>query len=313
MNSKPISIPAHYCRSDRRGDRRGFGFTLIELLVVIGIIAILVAILLPVIARARRNAYEAATQGRVQALVGAINNYYNTFTAYPGPISDPELLQANTTSYGTAYQQFVLGSANIGNLKHCTSTQNLALGLLGGMIILYPPTTGPEAVFTPSDVGSGPLNLNLLTAKRYGPFIDPKAGGLEPQLGSGGWVSVGDPNNPLGPVQNGGSYGDWMGGTVGLPSMPVFMDAYPDAMPILYLRAVPSATGSIIGAQDQATAAMSSPPVVAAGNAAYDPSQLQPYLFPAYERLVNLAAPRPLIIPARPRSPLGRAQNTTSP
>jgi hypothetical protein len=116
--------------------------------------------------------------------------------------------------------------------------------------------------------------LNLLTAKRYGPFIDPKAGGLQPQLGSGGWVSFGDPSNPVGPVQNGSAYGDTF--------IPEFMDAYPDALPILYLRAVPSATGSIIGAQDQATSTVTNPPIVAAGNAAYDPSMLQPYLFPAY-------------------------------
>jgi hypothetical protein len=74
----------------------------------------------------------------------------------------------------------------------------------------------------------------------------------------------------------------------GYPSVPEFTDAYPDALPILYMRAVPSANGSIVGAQDPTTTANPNPTAVVVGNAAYDPSQLQPYLFPAFIG-VNLA------------------------
>ena len=251
------------------------GFTLAELLVVIGIITILAAILLPVVSRVRNNAHEAATKARVQAIMAAIDNYYGVFNAYPGPVSDPELMQATANSYGQPFQQILLGSGtmNQGSLPSVTGTENLTLGLLGGLTLtnaqktFQPPFVFSNFVYT--DVGSGPLNLNPLKAVRYGPFINPTAGGLEPQGGNlnGGWVPWSNSSHPNGPVQYASMYADTF--------VPEFTDAYPDALPILYLRAVPGASGSIVGAEDTTN-------TNGVVNASYDPSQLQPYLFPAF-------------------------------
>ena len=94
------------------------GFTLVELLVVIGIIAVLVGILIPVVAHVRQTAYAASTSSQLIVIQQAIENYKQTFDAYPGPLANSQLLPANNAPrYGGPF----------------TGSENLVLGLLGGL------------------------------------------------------------------------------------------------------------------------------------------------------------------------------------
>src|SRR5271155_3405648 len=67
------------------------GFTLVELLVVIGIIVVLLAIFFPVIEKVRYAAYTADTEQEINQLTSAINQYYTSYNAYPGPFSNDQI------------------------------------------------------------------------------------------------------------------------------------------------------------------------------------------------------------------------------
>jgi hypothetical protein len=100
--------------------------------------------------------------------------------------------------------------------------------------------------------------LNPLKPKQYGAFIDPTVGGLDTQKNGTSWKTWSDPSR--GEVAYWKLYKD--------TEIPEFVDGFPDAMPILYIRARVGATGVIPGAPPSTTPA-------------YDPSQLAPYIFPA--------------------------------
>jgi len=240
--------------------RRHRGFTLIELLVVIGIIVLLAAILIPTVSHIRTSAHEAATKSRVQLLMSAIDNYFNANSAYPGPIADSQLV---TSPAPVPYPISDLTGIAI----PITGTENLTLALCGG---LYMKSSGQTSsiVFDPAKVGQGALELvNHKQPQRYGPYLqDAKAAGLEPQTTGGVWVAWNDPNHPGDHFANQNLFSD--------SPIPEFTDAYPDPMPILYIRAKLGATGSIENAP--ATSGK-----VTAQNAAYDPNQLVPYVCPA--------------------------------
>lgn len=252
MRESPLKVRPRHAR----------GFTLIELLIVIGIIVVLAAILIPTISHIRTTVHQTATAARVQALMSAIDNYYHANSAYPGPLADSEL--NNPGGQPTA---FPVTDLTTGKTIAITGTENLTLGLCGG---LYMKTSGTTSaiVYDPTKVGSGALGLyNYKAPQRYGPYItDTKAAGLEPQYTGGVWLAWNDPNHPGDHFANQNLFSD--------SAVPEFMDAYPDAMPILYIRAVNGASGSISGAP-------ATNGTVQAGNAAYDPNQLAPYVFPA--------------------------------
>src|SRR5438105_929600 len=126
--------------------RRRFGFTITELLVVIGIIVILMGILFPVITKIRLAARTADTQNEISQLSNACNSYYTTFHAYPGPLSNDYIEGVNgTPSPGTIatptkhpLELFMQGSpptfpAMTGSPFQITSSENLVLGLMGGL------------------------------------------------------------------------------------------------------------------------------------------------------------------------------------
>src|SRR6187200_2999400 len=68
------------------------GFTLVELLVVIGIIVLLVGILLPVVSGIKKSAYGAASAQQIQRLTSAIEAYSADHRAYPGPLSNDQIV-----------------------------------------------------------------------------------------------------------------------------------------------------------------------------------------------------------------------------
>ena len=67
------------------------GFTLIELLVVIGIIVLLVGILIPVVNKVQKNAQAASSQAELAAISGAIDQYHQINSSYPGPLPNNEI------------------------------------------------------------------------------------------------------------------------------------------------------------------------------------------------------------------------------
>ena len=186
-------------------------FTLIELLVVVGIIGVLVAILIPVIGKVRAQSYVADTKNLLNQLVSAIERYHNDFHAYPGPLMNDQIRAASgLTAVATAGYD----TANMYADK-ITGTENLVLGLLGGLRI-----QGNNIVYDPAIVGRGPVNLNVANPKRYEPYAELKStsmhtssAGLNTGAYTDGYFEADD------------------------SIIPEFVDRFPESMPLLYARA----------------------------------------------------------------------------
>jgi len=233
--------------SVRRHSRRPGGFTLVELLVVIGIIVILIGILLPVFHKVRTSAQGADTKNWINELSSAIERYQQDFHAYPGPLANIEMDLGDTQPQITYYPSgntsvFPGGFQYAANLptgvydtttqsqtdaaKHFTMSENLVLGLLGGLHIdsasmaLTPPN--PALDYDPSAVGGGPVSLStVLPPKRYPPYLDSK------QLS---WQILNPAYGKTGHFYDGS-------GAANDSLIPCFVDRYTDPMPIIYMRA----------------------------------------------------------------------------
>jgi prepilin-type N-terminal cleavage/methylation domain-containing protein len=220
------------------------GFTLVELLVVIGVIVILMSILIPVVSKVRTQAHVAATQQQITALQTGIESYYHVFGAYPGPLADSEV--AGSTA-----------PVNVPGLGKVTGSENLVLGLLGGFTL----TNGALPIkYDKDQVGRGPQSLSTLKIQTYQNFVDPVSSGLDPvRDGSGNywksWTNGAHQN-----VAYQGVAGAW-----GDSDAPEFVDRFPDALPILYIRARVGAPNVVPGYPN---AALTNP-----GQAQYDPNQ----------------------------------------
>ena len=179
-------------------------FTLVELLVVIGIIAILAGLLLPALSRVRAAGDRTRTVALVSGLANAIERYYSDFHAYPGPLSNSQV--------GNGIASGISGLSNV------SGTQNLVLGLCGGLW-----NNGGTIAFDVNRIGRGPVALVDTNNKQSNPYIESAP------------LSIGQFHDSSGtPNDN--------------PNIPVFVDAYPDPMPILYLRArVGAATSTAVG------------------------------------------------------------------
>jgi prepilin-type N-terminal cleavage/methylation domain-containing protein len=262
------------------------GFSLIELLVVIAIIAVLISILIPVVKKVRVAAQVADTQQVLTQLSNAITQYFNDFKAYPGPFPntgvetgfsvptppvqnpnncDIDAYTNNTSGghpYGIPLETFDVPSNSWKALStyNVTSSENLVLGLLGGLA--YDPATGALG-FNPADVGKGPLNLNAsftsstltyLTPGRTSAYIQTTAGSTGSLLmwcgNNNGGASGPIRTNAFSQTMTLEPFFDEANHTANDSPIPEFVDRFPTQMPILYLRAHVGASGIV---SDQTT------------------------------------------------------------
>jgi prepilin-type N-terminal cleavage/methylation domain-containing protein len=228
--------------------RRPRGFTLVELMVVVGIIALLTALLLTVTPRVYRAVYGARTNAQLAAIATAIQAYYGDYQSYPGPLANNQLGDSVDPTFGndgsTAAYVLNNGGGNAIPLhginlasglvtKNITGSENLVLGLCGGVRVVPNGTTPPylasDFVYDPNMIfpngGTtaapvGPASLNLNNPRQQQPYLQIKAGDL----------SV--PNYSV----NGGAFTDAANRASGDSCISEFMDKYGDPLPILYYR-----------------------------------------------------------------------------
>jgi len=273
----------------------GAAFTLVELLVVIGIIVLLISITIPVVGRVKAAAEEASTRALVQSLDGAIQNYFNNFKAYPGPIPD-RLIRGGPAMQGSNFgfnefkievagatgptSGFDIAAANETGLhQKITGAENLVLGLLGGLRIDPQSPNDPtddELFYDPSGVGQGPSSLNRTNPKRFGPLGDPK---------DLSWRVI--------PAGKTGKFAD-ESGDADDSLIPEFVDKFSSGpMPILYMRARPGAKKSTPAATlatpaDNGVINLPGPAVTAkSSNQQYDLDQIVGYTAPNAGRSIG--------------------------
>ena len=210
-------------------------FTLIELLVSISIIVILIGILLPTISHVRRAAYGAETLNEISQISSAIQRYEQDFRAYPGPIPNNQINPYPGYQSGENYDPLINGLTTTTGATadtEITMSENLVLGLFGGLRAAKStdstlPGYSASNAFTydPTLVGGGAMSLSTIgLPKRYSPYMD-----LSRYLSKGQFVDDG-------------------GNQAADTNIPEFVDAYPDPMPILYMRArVGAATSPGVG------------------------------------------------------------------
>ncbi len=216
-------------------------FTLIELLVVIGIIVVLIAILLPVAVAVRKASYVTATQQEINRIAAACQAYYQDFRAYPGPLPEAQVvggaatLTAPTITLGTTPYPLT-GATNI------TSSENLVLGLLGGLQF----TTTPATAFTyvPALVGQGPQSLNTVANSQkqtssYLPEVTTGSTELAPTDGSGNYLQFSSADSAV------PEFYDHIPGSIVATGTGVTPSGNFDFGPIIYLRARVASTGIV--------------------------------------------------------------------
>lgn len=227
-------------RSIRRPGVRS-GFTLIELLVVVGIILVLLGILLPVANKIIAAAHKADTQAQMTKLSTAIQAYFTTMGSYPGPIPESYIWGYNTDAstaptISTPPTPMVYSFTSKTAEPYITSSQNLVLGLLGGLKLVT--ANAPPVTFDVIEItnGNGPRGLNLTTPQQFPPFIEFVKTEL-PQDSTGAFTSWLNPSaSPQAP-----DFPAALAKSSVATDIPEFVDHFPNPKPIIYLRCRPGA------------------------------------------------------------------------
>lgn len=204
------------------------GFTLVELLVVISIIAVLVGILVPVVGKIRKSSQEAATRALLSQIDAACQAYFSDFSAYPGPLSHGFMTMSEQSSTFDSSKlrknnfadDLTDGAPTAGwngfqaNVERLTGTENLVLGLSGGLQQKLRPGTNPPEFdygFSREDVGLGAVKFNPKRPGRANAYMQPTN------------LSEGKFRDDAGSAKD--------------TDVPEYIDSFSNPMPILYLRA----------------------------------------------------------------------------
>ena len=202
-------------------------FTLIELLLVLGIILILIGILIPTISKIRISVQAVSTRQMISRLENGINAYYSDFHAYPGPLSNAQLLADAGGATASA------GAIALG-IPRTTSSENLFLGLSGGLEMTAAGTPPQVATFNYNQTlaanNTGPGNINPSIVKRYTPYMI-----VTPEESTLTVKNNHQPSNA--PGQWSAANGQIIGDTI----VPEYVDKFANPSPILYLRAASGA------------------------------------------------------------------------
>jgi len=233
--------------------RSRHAFTLLEMLVVIGIITLLTAILIPVVSQVRMRAFVVQTQGEMQRIMIACQAYYHDFNAYPGPLANNQIVGAQNAVDSRLTldpQAAALTSPPTFVSTGITSSENLVLGLLG-VLSPYPSPPGPNiptGLYMPPPPKHDVMSLNYSRPMSYH-FLDFLPDELPAPVGSDYYAYGSNKPASSPPTDLTGSTAAKNGTTAaegcGDSTVPEFIDHIPTPMPILYLRAIPGATGVV--------------------------------------------------------------------
>jgi type II secretory pathway pseudopilin PulG len=252
---------------------------MIELIVVIGIIVLLAAILVPVVSQVRMRGYVAVTEGQMQRLMTACQNYYHDWNSYPGPLANNQV-QGNPAGQGQVVHMAAGPNSPVTpDPTKITSSENLVLGLLG----LLSPTNNPNDPninYNPPPPQHDVMSLNYNRPGSYH-YIDYIPDELTDGLMFGAALRAnpnGLPATDWGMMPSPPASPNTPGPQPELVSdsqIPEFQDHIPSPMPILYLKAY---SGVAVGQPpNPVTGLVTNDESVA--QAQYNFSQLAPYGF----------------------------------
>lgn len=209
------------------------GFTLVELLVAIGIIALLIGLTVMGVSKIRRAAWSANTRNTIMTIQNAIQTFHADNHKYPGAMSN--------SSFGAipgikVVTPFPVGYVNNGgaNLTKLTGTENLVLDLYGGLYL----DAANAITYDPARIGTGAGSLNSSNPKKSPAYLS------DQKLLNESWQTA----------NKDGHYKD-DSGEADDSIVPELVDNFPQAMPILYLRAssgyeLPNGTAPTVAANN---------------------------------------------------------------